>query len=428
MQINSLCKNLTFQVVLAIILGILAGIYFPDFSKQMQPLAGAFIKMIKMVISPIVFLTVVIGIASIGDVKKVGKLGLKTIIYFEVITTLAMVLGIIVTNIFEPGKGMDISKADSVDISKYLTKASQVAHASNVDFVMGVIPSSFVGAFADNDLLQVLFAAVLFGVALAGMGEKAKPVNDLLNTISKVFFGIINILMKLAPLAAYGAMAHMVATLGTDSLGPLLKLIFYALLTMCLFVFGVLLPIGMYYKINILKLIRYIKDELLIVIGTGSSETVLPRVMGKMEKLGCNDSVVGFVIPTGYSFNLDGTSIYLAMSVIFIAQAFGVDLTLGQQLSVIGVMLLTSKGAAGVAGTGFIVLAATVQTTGIVPVQAIGILLGIDRIMSSVRAVVNLIGNSFATMLMAKIENELDESQTLAEYRQAFNRPDMQTI
>jgi len=416
MDIPQIMKNLTFQVIVAIIIGIALGNFYPDLGMKMEPFSKAFIKMIKMVITPVVFLTVVIGISSIGDIKKVGKLGVKAIIYFEVVTTIAMILGMVFMNVFKPGQGFPTGAADEVDVSSYVNKAKIAEQHTTADFLLGVIPDNAVQAFASGDLLQVLFIAILFGISLSAMGEKGKPVEEFLERISKIFFGIINMIMKFAPLGAFGAIAFVIGKFGLSSLQSLLMLVLYALEASVAFILCILVPIGMYYKVSIFSLIKYIKDEIFIVIGTGSSEPVLPKLMEKLTKLGCSKPVVGLVVPTGYSFNLDGTSLYLSMCVLFIAQAYNIDLSLVDQASILGVMLLTSKGAAGVAGSGFVVLAATIAATKVLPIQGIAILLGVDRIMSSVRATVNLIGNAFATMVIARMENQLDDKMTEAEY------------
>ena len=427
--ITGLFKNLTFQVLLGMFLGIVFGAIWPEWGVEMKFLGDGFIKLVKMVIAPIVFLTIVLGIAGVGDVKKVGKLGVRAIIYFEIVTTIAIILGMLAMNIFKPGEGMDISSIESVDVSSYVGKAAEAGKDhSAVDFLLNVIPNNVVGAFSSGDLLQVLFVSVMFGFALSALGEKAQPIEDFFERVLAVFFNIINIIMKVAPLGAFGALAFTIGKFGLDSLIPLGKLIFYAVATMLVFIFGVLGPIGIYYRINLWKFIKYIKEELLIVLGTSSSETVLPRLMEKLQRVGCSKSVVGLVVPTGYSFNLDGTSLYLAMCVLFIAQAFSIDLTLTQQISILGIMLLTSKGAAGVTGSGFVVLAATVAATGVLPLDGLALLLGIDRFMSTFRAVTNLIGNGFATMVLARIEGELDESMAIAEYRVVLQEPELQRI
>lgn len=421
-------RDLTFQVIIAIFIGIAFGHFLPETGADMKILADGFIKLIKMVIAPIVFLTIVSGIAHIGDIRKVGRVGGKAFIYFEVVTTLALILGMLSMNILQPGNGLDITAVSKGDISNYTSSAAEQKEHSTVDFMMDIIPHSAVSAFTDGNLLQVLFLGVLFGIALAGMGEKGAPVSDFLERISTVFFGIIGMIMKLAPLAAFGAVAFTVGVYGIGAMVPLLKLLLAAIFTIAIFIFIILGTIARYYRFSIWKFIVYIKDEILIVVGTGSSETVLPRMMEKLERLGCSKPVVGLVLPTGYSFNLDGSTLYLAMCVLFVAQAYNIDLTIAQQVSILGIMLFTSKGAAGVVGSAFIVLAATVQATGILPVEGIALLLGIDRFMSSIRAVTNLIGNGVATVVIAKMEKEFDESQAISVYRDYFEDAELQAI
>jgi aerobic C4-dicarboxylate transport protein len=376
----------------------------------MKPLGDAFIKMIKMVIAPIIFFTVVHGIASMKDMKKVGRVGLKALIYFELVTTAALIIGLIVINLWKPGVGMavDPSAIDTKAIASFTAKAKE---QSTIHFLMDIIPSTVVGAFATGEILQVLFFAVLFAFGLQALGERGETVLRLIDVVSHVFFRIVGYIMKLAPIGAFGAMAF---TIGKYGVGTLLSLgnFMLAFYTTCLlFIFLVLGTIARLCGFSILKFIRYIKEELLIVLGTSSSESVLPRMIAKMENLGCEPSVVGLVIPTGYSFNLDGTCIYLTMAAIFLAQATNTDLTIWQELGIIAILLLTSKGAAGVTGSGFIVLAATLASVGTIPVASIALILGIDRFMSEARALTNLIGNGLATVVVAKWENALDETR-----------------
>src|SRR5215218_4025224 len=385
-------RHLYVQVLTAIVLGVLLGHFYPSLGEAMKPLGDAFIKMIKMVIAPIIFFTVVHGIASMKDMKKVGRVGLKALIYFEVVTTLALIIGLLVINLWKPGVGMNVdpSAIDTKAIASFTAKAKE---QSTIDFLMDIIPSTVVGAFATGEILQVLFFAILFAFGLQALGERGETVLRLIDVVSHVFFRIVGYIMKLAPIGAFGAMAFMLA--------------FYT--TCLLFIFLVLGTIARLCGFSILKFIRYIKEELLIVLGTSSSESVLPRMIAKMENLGCEPSVVGLVIPTGYSFNLDGTCIYLTMAAIFLAQATNTDLTIWQELGIIAILLLTSKGAAGVTGSGFIVLAATLASVGTIPVASIALILGIDRFMSEARALTNLIGNGLATVVVAKWENALDE-------------------
>ncbi len=402
--------HLYFQVLTAIVLGVLLGHFYPHLGEQMKPLGDAFIKLIKMLIAPIIFCTVVHGIASMEDMKKVGRVGLKALIYFEVVTTLALVVGLVVVNVLQPGAGMNIDpKAiDTKSIQVYTTKAGQ---QSTVEFFMNIIPNTVVGAFAEGEILQVLFFAVLFAFAMHMLGQRGKPVLEFIDTISHVLFNIVGIIMKVAPLGAFGAMAFTIGKYGIGTLAVLGKLMVAFYLTCLIFIFGVLGGIAWLAGFNIWKFIKYIKEELLIVLGTSSSESVLPRMINKMENLGCKESVVGLVIPTGYSFNLDGTCIYLTMAAIFLAQATNTELSLWQQLGIIAILLLTSKGAAGVTGSGFIVLAATLASVGHIPVASIALILGVDRFMSEARALTNLIGNGVATVVVSKWEDALDEER-----------------
>lgn len=405
-----LLKNLTFQVIAAVIIGIIVGMVWPNVGKEMKPLGDTFINAVKMVIAPIIFLTIVLGIAKMGDMKKVGKVGGKAFIYFEVVTTLALVIGLFVVNIMKPGAGLDYSKLEKGDVSQYTQNGGQ--GIDWMEFVTHIVPSNMVDAFAKGDILQVLFFSILFGVALAALGEKGKGIIEWLDKLSLVFFKIIGYIMRAAPLGAFGAMAYTIGHFGLASIKPLASLMLSVYMTMFLFIFVVLNIICKMYGFSLFGYLRFIKDEILIVLGTSSSESVLPRMMDKMERYGCSKSVVGLVIPTGYSFNLDGTSIYLSMSVVFLAQVFGVDLSIGQQITIILVLMLTSKGAAGVTGSGFIVLASTLAALQVIPLEGLALLLGVDRFMSEGRAITNLIGNGIATIVVAKSEGEFDESKS----------------
>ncbi|HWR08671.1 dicarboxylate/amino acid:cation symporter [Sporomusa sp.] len=422
-----LLKSLHTQVFLAIIFGVALGHFYPALGESMKPLGDGFIKLIKMIIAPIIFCTIVTGIAGMDDIKKVGRVGAKALIYFEVVTTFALVMGLSLVNWLKPGAGMnvDVSKLDTNAISAYTTAAKA---QSTVDFFMNIIPTSVVDAFAKGDILQVLLFSILFGWALLIMGKKGAPVFSLISDISHSFFVIVDIIMKIAPIGVFGAMAFTIGKYGIASLGPLAKLLgcFYG--TCALFIFLVLGTISRWANVNILNFLSYIKEELLIVLGTSSSESVLPRIMEKLEKLGCPKSIVGLVVPTGYSFNLDGTSIYLTMAAIFVAQATNTDLTLMQELTILAVLLLTSKGASGVTGSGFIVLAATLSVIPGIPVAGLAIIFGIDRFMSLGRAITNLVGNGIATIVVSKWENELDTvklhqtlSQSLATDQKSIN-------
>ncbi|MGG0796841.1 dicarboxylate/amino acid:cation symporter [Brevibacillus laterosporus] len=399
-------KNLTFQVITGVILGIIVGFIFPEFGAKLKVLADVFIKMIKMVIPPIVFFTIVHGIAGMGDMKKVGRIGGKALLYFELVTTLALAIGIFVVNIIKPGVGIDTSKAASTDISKYTSSATE--SGSFLDFLVNIVPDNVVGAMAKGELLPILFFAVLFGISLTAMGSQAKPVLQLFEKLAQGFFGVVNMIMRLSPIAAFGAMAYTIGNFGIKSLINLGLLMSSVYLTMCCFIIVVLGLIAKAYKFNIFSFIRYIKEEILLVVGTSSSESALPGMMRKLESYGCSKSVVGLVVPTGYSFNLDGTSIYLSMGAIFIAQAYGIDLTIWQEITLLAVLMLTSKGAAGVTGSGLITLAATLAAFPMIPVEGIALLIGVDRFMSEARAVTNLIGNGVATVVVSKSEKEFD--------------------
>ena len=403
-----LLGNLTFRVLVAITLGVILGVVAPDTAKAMRPLGDTFVNLVKMVIAPIVFFTIVLGIATLGDLKRVGRVGGKALIYFELVTTFALAIGLIVVNVVKPGAGLDVSRIAGGDISRYTTQAEQMTF---VDFVMHIVPANMLEAFVRGEMLQVVFVAVLFGVALSALGESAKPVLTVFDVLSKALFKIVGIIMIVAPIGAFGAMAFTVGNFGLRTLIPLGKLMLSVYTTMFLFVFVVLNLIARAYGFSLWRFLKYIKEEILLVLGTSSSEAALPRMMDKLEAYGCAKPIVGLVIPTGYSFNLDGTSIYLSMATIFLAQVSGIDLTLGQEITVLGVLMLTSKGAAGVTGSGFIVLASTLSAMKIIPVESIALLLGVDRFMSEARAIVNLIGNGVATVVIAKSEKAFDPEQ-----------------
>jgi len=405
---RKLYTNLTFQVLLAITLGILVGALYPSVGTSMKPLGDVFINMIKMVIAPIIFLTIVLGIGSMGNLKKVGRVGGKALLYFEVVTTFALLIGLLVANITKPGVGIDTSSIQGGDVSAYKKGAEEI---NWVDFVIHIVPSNVFKAFADGDILQVLFFSVLFGVALTKMGSAGQSVILFFEKLSKIFFNILAIVMKLAPIGAFGGMAYSIGKFGVATLIPLAKLMLTVYATMFLFVFVVLNLIAKAYGFSLWKYLVYIKEELLIVLGTSSSEAALPMIMRKLENYGCSKPVVGLVIPTGYSFNLDGTTIYLAMATIFLAQVFNVDLSFSQQAAIIFILMLTSKGAAAVTGGGFIVLASTLSALQVVPLEGLALLLGVDRFMSEARAITNLIGNGVATIVVAKSEKEFDYAQ-----------------
>lgn len=405
-----LYKQLYVQVLVAIAIGIALGHFYPSIGEQMKPLGDGFIKLIKMIIAPIIFLTVVHGIASMQDMKKVGRVGVKALIYFEIVTTLALIIGLAVANFLQPGVGMNIDPA-TIDTKGIESFVAQSKEQGTIQFLLDIIPKTVVGAFAEGNILQVLLFAILFAFGLQALGERGKPLVDIIDQVSHVFFRIVGMIMRLAPIGAFGAMAFTIGKYGVATLISLGKLMAAFYITCLLFVIVILGSIAWLYGFSIFKFIRYIREELLIVLGTSSSESVLPRMMTKMKKLGCEESVVGLVIPTGYSFNLDGTCIYLTMAALFLAQATNTELTLWQQLGILGVLLLTSKGAAGVTGSGFIVLAATLASVGTIPVASIALILGVDRFMSEARALTNLVGNGVATVVIAKSEGALDEEQ-----------------
>jgi len=410
MRRKKLYTYLYFQVLVAIAMGVLLGYYAPDTAAAMKPLGDGFIKLIKMIIAPIIFCTVVSGIAGMDDMKKVGRVGGKALLYFEVVSTLALIIGLTIVTLIHPGAGFnaDVTKLDTKALASYTTGAKSL---STTDFLMNIIPNSVVDAFAKGDILQVLFFALLFGFALSAFGDKGKPVARLIDQISQVLFGIVGIIMKAAPIGAFGAMAFTIGKFGLGSLAKLGMLMGSFYLTCLIFIFLVLGSICRMCGFSIIKFISYIKEELLIVLGTSSSESVLPRMMAKMEHLGCTKSVVGLVIPTGYSFNLDGTSIYLTMAAVFVAQATNTPLTMTQTFTILAVLVLTSKGAAAVTGGGFITLAATFAAIPTIPVAGLALILGIDRFMSEARALTNLIGNGVATVVVSKWENELDAAR-----------------
>ena len=403
-------KILYVQVLFAIAVGIVLGHFWPATGIAMKPLGDGFIKLIKMIIGPIIFCTVVSGIAGMRDMKKVGRVGGKALLYFEVISTFALLIGLLSAHILKPGVGFNIDPAtlDTKAISQYVTQAHG---QSTVEFFMHIIPDTMVSAFANGDILQILLISLFFGSALAAMGDRSKIVFDFVEQVSKVFFHIVHVITKVAPLGAFGAMAFTIGKYGLGSLVPLLKLIGTFYFTAIVFVVVVLGAVARLTGFNIFRFIAYIKEELLIVLGTSSSEAALPHLMEKLENLGCSKSVVGLVVPTGYSFNLDGTNIYMTMAVLFIAQATGIELTLLQQLTVLGVAMITSKGASGVTGSGFITLAATLAVVPDIPVAGMVLILGIDRFMSECRALTNIIGNGVATVVMSAWEHELDRVQ-----------------
>jgi len=400
-------KVLYVQVLFAIACGVLLGYFEPKMGVDLKPLGDGFIKLVKMIIAPVIFCTVVHGIAGMQDMKKVGRVGGKALLYFEIVSTFALLIGLVVANVAKPGAGFnaDLSTLDTKAVEGFAAKA----HAqSTVEFILNIIPNTFIDAFAKGDILQVLLIAILFGFSLAAAGDKGKPVFDFVEQVSHVLFGIVNTVMKLAPLGAFGAMAFTIGKYGVGALVPMAKLMGAFYITCALFIFIVLGSIARYTGFSIVKFIKYISEELLIVLGTSSSESALPKLMAKLEKMGCSRSVVGLVVPTGYSFNLDGTNIYMTMAALFIAQATNTELTLMQELTIVGVAMLTSKGASGITGAGFITLASTLAVVPSIPIAGMALILGIDRFMSEARALTNIIGNAVATVVISRSENELD--------------------
>jgi aerobic C4-dicarboxylate transport protein len=402
-----LYARLWFQVIVGIVVGVGLGYFYPAQGAAMKPLGDAFVKLIRMMIAPIIFGTVVVGIAKMGDMKEVGRIGLRALIYFEVVSTIALVIGMVFVNVLKPGSAIHATAAqlDPKAVAAYTTSA---AHLTTTDFLMNIIPTTIVNAFATGDILQVLFFSVLFGLAVLHMGKVGKQLVSLIDQFTHGLFGMVGLIMYVSAIGAFGAMAYTIGQFGIATLLSLGQLML-AMIAACLFfIFVVLGGIGWWSGVSLVKYLKYIKEELLIVAGTSSSETVLPRMMAKLEHAGCAKPVVGLVIPTGYSFNLDGTSIYMSMAAIFIAQATDTSLTLQQQLGILAVLLLTSKGAAGVTGSGFITLAATLSSIPALPVAGLALLIGIDRFMSGARALTNLIGNGLATIIVAKWDGQLD--------------------
>ena len=398
------------QVIFAIIVGILLGYFFPEFGESLKPLGDAFIKLVKMIIAPVIFLTVVTGIAGMNDMKSVGRVAGKAMLYFLIFSTLALVIGMVIANIIQPGAGLNIdpSTLQSAKVSEYVSKAQE---SSMIAFFMNIIPTTVLSPLTEGNILQVLFVSVLFGISLASVGERGKPITDLLQVAAAPMFKLVSIVMKVAPIGALGAMAFTIGKYGLHSISNLMLLIVTFYITSILFVLLILGAVARYNGFSIVGLIRYIKDELWLVLGTSSSEAALPNLMQKMEAAGCKKSVVGLVVPTGYSFNLDGTNIYMTMAALFIAQATNTDLTIGQQITLLLVAMLSSKGAAGVTGAGFITLAATLSVVPALPVEGMALILGIDRFMSECRALTNFIGNACATIVVARWENALDKEQ-----------------
>ncbi|RYY00973.1 MAG: C4-dicarboxylate transporter DctA [Gammaproteobacteria bacterium] len=414
-------KILYVQVIIGILAGVLVGWLYPNFSSTAKLISETFINMIRMVIAPVIFFTIVSGVAGAGNMKKVGRVGLKALIYFEVVTTLALIIGLITANLVKPGVGVSVPHTTNTQVAEISQQASKVDWG---EFFSHIVPSNIVDAFAKGDILQILFFSILFAVGLKMLGTSGQSLLLSFEKINKVLFNVLKIIMRLSPVGAFGGMAYTIGKFGFATLAVLGKLLLTFYITGILFIFVVLHLICRYYKINLWRLLSYIKEEIFIVLGSSSSEAVLPSVMQKLTAAGCEKEVVGLVIPTGYSFNLDGTTIYLSMSVIFLAQVFGIDLTIGQQLTVIGILLLTSKGAAGVTGSGFIVLASTLAALKVIPLEGLALLIGVDRFMSEGRAIINFIGNTIATVIIAKSENEVD----MAVYRRVVEKKIMPVI
>ncbi|WP_316824135.1 C4-dicarboxylate transporter DctA [Pedobacter miscanthi] len=400
-------KTLYVQVLIAIVLGVIVGYLYPSFAPSAKLISDTFINMIKMIIAPVIFLSIVIGIAKAGDIKKVGKMGLKAIVYFEIITTIAIIIGLVIANIIKPGEGVE----------KPVTAAAQAVHGAEIDwkeFIAHIVPGNIVEAFAKGEIVQVLFFGVLFAIALSKMKSAGDSVIAGFEKINQVLFNILHIVIKVSPLGAFGGMAYTIGKFGFATLAVLGKLLITFYITGFAFIFIVLYLVLKANGFSLWKLLKYIKSELLIVLGSSSSEAVLPNIMEKLEAAGCEKSVVGLVVPAGYSFNLDGTSIYLSLAVVFLAQLFHVNLTLGQEITIIGILMLTSKGAAGVTGSGFLVLTSTLTALKIIPLEGLALLVGVDRFMSEGRAIINVIGNTIATLVIAKSEKLIDVQKYLA--------------
>ena len=401
-------KTLYVQVLIAIVIGILVGHYFPGFAPTAKHISDMFINLIKMIIAPVIFLSIVVGIAKAGDIKKVGRIGLKAIVYFEIITTIAIIIGLITANLIKPGSGVDAAKVAHEGAGAV---ASATGGIDWMEFFVHIIPGNVVEAFAKGDIVQVLFFGILFALAVGKMGSTGQTVVQACEKINQVLFNILHIVIRVSPLGAFGGMAYTIGMFGFDTLAVLGKLLITFYATGLVFIFVVLYSILKLNGFSLWKLLGYIKSEILIVLGSSSSEAVLPNVMEKLEAAGCHKSVVGLVIPAGYSFNLDGTSIYLSLAIIFLAQLFHIDLTLGQELTIIGVLMLTSKGAAGVTGSGFLVLTSTLTALKIIPLEGLALLVGVDRFMSEGRAMINVIGNTVATIVIAKNEKLINVKQ-----------------
>jgi aerobic C4-dicarboxylate transport protein len=402
-------RSLYVQVLIGIALGVILGVVAPEYGAAMRPFGDGFIKLIKMLIAPIIFATVTVGIAQMGRMKDVGRIGVRALVYFEVVSTAALLIGLVVVNVLKPGAGLHIDPA-TLDVKSVAAYTATAQHLGPIDFVLGVIPTTMFDAFARGDILQVLLVSVLSGLAMLSLGSRVRPLVAVIEQAAQVLFKVVSMIMRLAPIGAFGAMAFTIGTYGLGTLVSLGQLMIGVYVTCLLFVFVVLGAIVRTCGFSIFSVLRFIKEEILVVLGTASSESVLPRIMAKLEELGCAKTVVGLVVPTGYSFNLDGTSIYMTMAAVFVAQATGVHLSLGQELSILAILLLTSKGAAAVTGGGFITLAATLTAVPAIPVAGLALLLGVDRFMSEARSITNLIGNVVATIFISKWDNSLDQA------------------
>jgi aerobic C4-dicarboxylate transport protein len=416
-------RNLTIQVLIAMLLGALVGWFFPAVGPALRPFAELFIKMVKMVIGPLVFLMVVTGVSGMGDLKRVGRVGLKAVLYFEIVTTVALVIGLVAGNLTHPGAGMTPPSASDAQRAVVEKFAGVAKEQSLVSFMINIVPDNIFGAFEHGNVLQIMFFAVLFGAALVALGEPGKKVEESIERLTAVLFGVIAIVIRYAPIAAFSAMAFTVGAFGLSSLGSLAELVLSTYAAMIFFIFVVLGIVARLFGFGILRFLSYIREEIVIMLSTSNSESVLPRLMEKMQGLGCARSVVALVLPTGYTLNQDGTSIYLSLSTLFIAQAYGIHLTIPQQVELVVIMMITSKGVGGVSGAGFIILASTLAAIGTLPVEGLALLLGVERFMSMGRGLVNMIGNAVATVVVSRSENALDEKTAVAEYQKHFGDP-----
>ncbi len=412
-KLAGLLSHLYFQVILAVLLGIIIGVLKPEFGESLKPLGDGFIKLIRMLLAPIIFGTIVVGIARMGNLREVGRVGIKALIYFEVVSTLALVIGLIVVNVLKPGVGMNVDPA-TLDTKSLATYTSAAKQPDAVNFLLDIIPTSIVDAFVKNNMLQVILVSLLFGLALAYSPDRGKTIVEVIDSVLHGLFGIVRMIMRLAPLGALGGIAFTIGKYGFGSLASLGRLMAGVYITSVIFILVVLGVIARLSRVSLWKFLKYIKDEILITFATCSTEAVLPRMMVKLEQLGCSKPVVGLVLPTGYTFNCAGTAIYLSMGAIFVAQATNTHLTLGDQLLVLGVLLFTSKGSGGVAGAGFVTLAATLASMDKIPVAGLTLLLGVDRFINEARAVTNLIGNGIATITIARWEGAFDHTQAVA--------------